>query len=374
MSTALMAPGGEQNIVYFRDGSATPGQRYHNFITATRSALASPDPKHKASLKGVNDALYRLKEVTPNQVQDNRFLSNVSLQYKNDEYIGELLMPPVPVGQLAGQYPTYDKRSRLAAPDDSMAGRSTANEISDSRGTDTYSCKPYALSNHVDVLTLRNQVAPLDEMVDLTEATAELIAYRREKRIATAMTASGNYAASNTTTIAAGSRWDSAGGGNPVKVIQDAVAALWSGRGTAQTIGWCSLDVWNVLSRHPQILDLFKYGGTAPGLATPDMVAKFFGLDGMLVSRAREDTANSGQTAAYSRIWGKYFGVARVARNASLRNASFGYTMRFGNVDTRVWFDPKISTLGGYYAQVSTHEDHKILANDTGYLVVSPVN
>jgi hypothetical protein len=124
MSTALMAPGGEQNIVYFRDGSATPSQRYHNFITTTRSALASPDPKHKASLKGVNDALYRLKEVTPNQVQDNRFLSNVSLQYKNDEYIGELLMPPVPVGQLAGQYPTYDKRSRLAAPDDSMAGRS----------------------------------------------------------------------------------------------------------------------------------------------------------------------------------------------------------------------------------------------------------
>ena len=69
--------------------------------------------------------------------------------------------------------------------------------------------------------------------------------------------------------------------------IQDGVAALFNGRGASKLLGWCSLDVWNVLSRHPAILDLFKYGGTAPGLATADMIAKFFGLDGMLVSKAR---------------------------------------------------------------------------------------
>ncbi len=175
-------------------------------------------------------------------------------------------------------------------------------------------------------------------------------------------------------TIAAGSRWDDASGGNPVKNIQDAIAALWSGRGPSKVYGWCGLETWNALSRNLQILDLFKYGGTAPGLAQPDMVAKFFGLDGLLVSKARNDTANEGQTAAYSRIWGKFFGVARVSERASVRNAAFGITLRFGTVMTRVWFDPHISTEGGYFSQVSTHEDHNIQANDAGALIQTPIN
>ena len=51
------------------------------------------------------------------------------------------------------------------------------------------------------------------------------------------------------------------------------------------------------------------------------MVAGFFGLDGIFVSKARNDTANSGQSASYSRVWGKnpntsntsFFGVTRVS-------------------------------------------------------------
>lgn len=374
-----MAPSVEQGIVYFRGWSPTgngltPGQHYHRVRQATLDVLASLDPKKRALVTAENQALLRLKEVTPGAVQDNRFLSNLSIQYRNDDYIGLLLMPDVPAPNQAGEYPIYDKRSRLAAPDDSMSGRTIANEITDNRSLGTFFCKPYALSNHVSVLTLRNQVAPLDEMVDLTEATAELIALRREMRIAGKVTDANQYQASNKTTLTGSDRWDTSGGGNPVKNLQDATAALWNGRGPTKIIGWCGLDTWNVLSRHQQILDLFKYGGTAPGLATPDMIAKFFGWDGMLVSKARQDTANEGQTASYSRIWGKYFGVMRVAERATIRNAGWGMTIRFGQVMTRVWFDPKISTEGGYYGQVSTHEDHNVQAQDNGYLITSPIS
>lgn len=365
----------EQGFIHLRyDGGKTRGQKYQDLRDSLSRASWSQDSKTKLLVANENKSILRLREVTPNAVQDNRFLSNVSIQYGNDEYIGLMLMPDVPAPNLAGQYPIYDKRSRLAAPDDAMGGRSTANEITDSRSRGTFTCQPFALMNHVDVITLRNQVAPLDEMVDLTDSVSELIALRREIRIANVLTTAGNYASSNVFPIAAGSRWDDADGGNPVKNIQDAIAALWTGRGPSKLIGWCSLDVWNVLSRNPQILDLFKYGGSAPGLATPDMVAKFFGLDGLLVSKARNDLANEGQTANYQRIWGKFFGVTRVSERASLRNAAFGVTLRFGTVMTRVWFDPKVSTEGGYYAQVSTHEDHNIQANDTGSLITTPIN
>jgi hypothetical protein len=374
---SLSAPSVEQGFIYLRSPFAgsteLPAQRYARIRSATLALLSSDDPKHRTLVERENQALFKLKEIGTSQVQDNRFLSNLSVQYKNDEYIGEMLMPTVQAPNLAGEYPRYDKRSRLAAPDDSMAGRTTANEIQDNRLTPgTFTCKPYALANHVDVLTLRNQVAPLDEMVDLTESVAELMALRREIRIAAKLTDASNYASANKITLSAGSRWDEQGG-NPVKIIQGAVAALWNGRGPSKILGWCSLDVWNVLSRNPMILDLFKYGGTAPGLATPAMIAGFFGLDGLLVSKARKDTANEGQTASYSRIWGNYFGVTRVADRATIRNAGWGATFRFGSVLTRVWFDPRISTEGGYYSQVSTHEDHNIQAADTGYLVTTPI-
>jgi hypothetical protein len=364
-------------FLYLADGSETPGRTYSRVRAAASRILKSGDPKHKTLLRENNAQILRLKDVGANVVQDNRFLANLSAQYGNDAYIGLLLMPDIPATNISGEYPIYGKRDRLALPDASMVGRATANEITDSRSKGTYSCQPRALKNHVDVLTLRNQVAPLDEMVDLTEAVSELIALDREVQIATALTNSNNYYAGNVQTITTGSRWDDSGGGNPILNIQTAIASLWHGRGPSKVYAWCSLPVWNALARNQQILDLFKYSGGSPGLAQPDQIASYFGIDGIFVSKAREDNTNIGQSATYGRIWSptqSYFGVTRVSERASIRNISYGYTLRFGNVTTRVWFDPTVSTEGGYFAQVSTVENIFILANDAAALMITPTN
>jgi len=277
------------------------------------------------------------------------------------------------VPKLSGLFFTYDKRSRLGYPDDLIGPRGSANEIADSRTTDTYSTKSYAYKNYVDQMTLDNQDAPLDEMVDLTESLAEAMAFREEKRIAAVVTNASNYASSNKVTLGASAQWDSSGGGNPVSDIMTARAALWGGSGPGKIIAWSSLEVFNILARHPLILDLFKYGGTAPGLATPGMLAKFFGIDEYLIGEAREDTANQGQTASYGRLWGKYFGLARVADRPSIRTAAFGYTFRNGPMATDQWFDVSVGKRGGYYARTSVSEDHKIVAADTAYLISAPI-
>jgi hypothetical protein len=367
MTQAAMA---EQGFVYLHNKAGgsyiTPAQRYAHISAKAHEIALNPEPKHKASVLKLNADLLRMKEVGPSQVQSLPFLNNVSVQYANDEYIGEMLMPVIQVGQMSGEYHVYDKRSRLAAPDDAMANRTVANEISDNRSLATYATKGYALKNFVTVITLRNQMAPLDEMVDLTEAVAEVMALKREERIVAKLTTAANYAASNKITLAAGSRFGEANA-NIISTFQTAVAATWTGRGPGKLIAAMSLDVWNVIARDPQVLDLFK--ANKSGLATPNDVAGYFGLDGILVSRARHDTANEGQTAVYERIWGKFLWVGRVASRPSIRNAGFGATLRWGQQLTRVWFDPQISTEGGYYAQVSVHEDHNVQAADTSYLI-----
>jgi hypothetical protein len=108
-------------------------------------------------------------------------------------------------------------------------------------------------------------------------------------------------------------------------------------------------------------------------LPTSQQLAELFELDDLVVARAWEDTANDGQTAAYGRIWGKHFGIVRVATAPSIRTAAFGWTFRFGQKNTMQWYDPKPGVAGGYYAKVGLQEDHKVAARDTGSLILNAV-
>lgn len=338
---------------------------YERYIRAIGAAVRAGG----SSVKAANASFARLKDVQPGTVHNNATLANVSVQYANESYIGEELLPIVTVGKKSDIYYIYDRRGRLAYPDDALGPRGEANEVSESRSTDTYACVTRGLQNYVDAETLENQDAPLNEMIDLTENLAEARAFKHEQRSATVLTTSGNYLAANTSAIAAGSRWDTASGGNPIKNIQDALSVIKIGRGPSDLVMWSSWDTFNVLSRHPQILDLFKYSGTAVGLATPNMIAGFFGISKYLVGKATQDTANAGQTLNETRMWGTdYLGITRVARRPGIRTASFGYTFRHGSIESQQWFDQRLGKRGGYFAKIAYSEDFKVIANNCAYL------
>ena len=276
-----------------RHGSVTKSQRYKGYMDSVDWMLTSQDPSVVRERIRANKSLVglRTKDIAPGVVHQNATLSNLSVQYANEAYIGESLMPILQVAKETDTYYTYGQSDRMQYPDDEMGSRGQANEIQENRATTTYTCQPFGFSNFVSQRTLNNQDAPLDEMVDLVEAINEGLAFRREQRIATVMTTAGSFGA-NTTAIAAANRWDTAVGGDPIADIQAAMADIWMGRGASSLWMYSSLDVYNVLSRHPAILDLFKYSGTTPGLATPDMMARFFGAEGYLVGKARQDLTN----------------------------------------------------------------------------------
>lgn len=346
------------------------GIRYEKLMSELRSL---PVEKHARAreefFRGCTE-----KSLGVADVYSNKTLSSMSIQYANDAYIGDRLMPVINAGQQpTGNYFIYDKRSRLAYPDDTLSDRGDANEIDDARSTASFSCKDYGFSNSIAKKVVDAADAPLDEMMDLTEALNEGLAFKREKRQATILTTSTNFG-SNTAAIGAAVRWDSASGGNPIKDLQTAKAALWTGRGPSSVLGYCSRGVWDVLARHPMILDLFKFNGSSPGLATPDMLASWFGLAGLLVGDAREDTANSGAAASYGRIWTDVFGMVRVAQRPSIRNAAFGYTFRLnGAPKAYQWFDGRKGYDGRWFSKVTVCDDYKVVASDTGYLITTPI-
>lgn len=349
------------------------GKTYERLVELTRRKFQSGDSQDVEEARYLKDAFLQIRSVSPGQVHSNALLTNLSLAYQNDEYIGERLMPPVIVAKRSDDFATYPKRERFAFPDDALGTRARASEVNESRSSSNYSVRDYGLENYLDAATIDNQDPVFDEMVDLVEAPAEGVAFKREKRIAAVLTGTSNFASGNTATLSGADQWDHASGGNPVKNLIDAKSALWQGRGPTDIIAYSGLEVYNVLARHAAIRDLFK--NTVDGLATRQQIAQYFGFADYLVGAAREDTANEGQTASYGRIWGKYFGIVRVARRPSRRSAHFGSTFRLsGDPVTTQWFDPAVGKKGGYYAKVAVSEDHKVVANDTGYLFASVIS
>lgn len=366
----IIAPDGSTYAV--NRGIAAKARKYEKYIESVKEHLASDDPKSKAARDRANGAM-RQKFMTPGAVHVDSVLTNISIQYANEAYIGSEIMPSVQVAKDSGDYFIYDRRNRLAYPDDQMSSRSRANEISETRSLASYSCRPYGLMDFIPADTLQNQDAPLDEMVDLVQAVDEGEAFKREARIAAVVTNAANYSASNTKALTGTAKWNGSTGGTPVADLLTGRAALWSGRGATKIVAATDIFTWNALCQHPAILDLFKYGGKQTGLATPEMIASYFRIDELYIAEARNDTANENQAIAAGRMWPNFFWLGRVMKSPGLRNAAFGLTFRSGPVNTSEWFDQSIGTSGGYYARVTTKEDHKVVAADTAYLFTTPI-
>lgn len=344
------------------------GRKFDRFVASLKAAQTSADPKVKAAVERANASILACKS-TPSQVHIDSAMTTMSLMYANDDYIGERLMPIVFTGgKLSAKYFTYPKRERFAYPDDAASDRSSVNELNESRSSQSVSLEGRALKEWVGQDTLNNQDAPLNELMDAQANVLEGLAFKRELRIAAIVGASGSYG-SNTGSPAV--LWSA--GGDPLGDIDTAKAACWNGRGAGKKVAFMSLAVWNVLKRHANVLDTMKYGGSSdrPAIASLQAFAQLIGVDEVLVSESRKDTANEGQASAtYSRIWPDVFGIVRVAA-PSVRNAGFGFTFRDAPVRQTMWFDQAPGVSGGYFTKASCHESHDIVAADTSYLLTS---
>lgn len=344
------------------------GARWERFQEKLAEIQADP-----VKSKRLDDTWLQVKGVSAGSVHSDQFLSNLSQMYANDEYIGERVLGVVPVQKRTNKYAIYPQREMFEAPSDVLSNeRAQANEISETRSYGTYELKDYALQNFVSNETLDNQDVPFNERADMVTHLAEHIARKREQRIATLMTTAANYGSGNSTTLSGSDQWNSASGGNPIKNIQDAKAALFNGPGATDLVAFTSLDVFNTLARHLTLLDLQKY--TVNGLLTPQAIANYFGFSALLIGASRYQTANEGQTAAYSRIWGNDFGIVRVSRGPSLRTAGFASLFRKqSDPVVTEWFDATAGKSGGYYVKNAVSEDLQVVASFGGYIIKSAI-
>ncbi len=343
------------------DGAA----RGADIVLRIKALLASKDEKVAAAVLKANQALLNCKLLTPGAVHIDSSLSKLSIQYKNEEFIGTRLAPVITVDKPSDKYFVYSKRDRMGAPDASVGIRSTPNEISETRTQANYSTEPFALMDFLDDRTSRSQDKPLNEMVDLIAAVNDVMDLLEEVRIANKLRTASLYGAGNSETLAGTDQWSHASS-KPVLKIFNAIDKLWSGPGRTKLVAACAPEVLTALRRNPEIIEQFKHTGAQ--VPNAQQLAAFFGFDELLIGGARQDSANEGAAAVYGRVWGDDFIIARVAVNPGPRQAYLATTFRFGEKVTTQWYDPMPGVSGGYYGKVGMEECHEIIAPETGYL------
>lgn len=344
------------------------GREYEKFHHDITRMLKDPTPEQRANITRMNEAYVQMRDVN-GAVHVDTLLSNFSVLFKNDEYIGTELLPEVQVEKQSNRYAVWDLRDQLAYPDDAVAKNGDVKQISSNVDlSNSYIADAYALEELVDIDTIDNADAPLAPLTYATMKVNDGLAWNQEKRCIGVLASTSNYG-SNYLSIPVGSEWNSAGGGNPVLNIQTAEASTLSGPSPTRKLGFCSYNVYLCLARHPQIRDLHKY--TQAGLMPPQYIAQLFNLDALLVGKAWKDSANSGQSLSLTRMWPDVFGVVNVMAQPMKDSYGFGATFRWGPPFAEVAWERRKGRRGSYVTKVSKAYQSKVTAPYAGYLLTN---
>lgn len=309
-------------------------------------------------------------------VQFQPGLTNVAIQYKNPELIGDLVLPPTPVGLKTDKFKKYDKDERFTLPDTKVGPKSEPNEVDFAVTEDVYLCEDHSLEEYVSNETIDNAMAPISPLADAAELVTDYILQSREKRVADAVFALANYDATNKQDIA----------GAWATLTNDVLTDIEAGIDQCfmpPNVMVMGIKTWRKVSRNTSVLAAVKGtlapqkiktpGGESKGTVNIDEFATYLGLDAVLIGRAQVNSSKKGQAASFKRVWdGPNAGkggaaLLRVKKGPAVKDVFWGTSFDWKGRQTFT-FDSTRGAFGGKMVRVSESTVVKVTAKDVGYL------
>lgn len=257
----------------------------------------------------------------------NPVLANIAQEWpaQTDTYVCEKLFPKVSSSTQAGSYWKLDSnRDLLRERELRRAPGAKSVEVDWATDSGTYSC------------TQKSAVLPLpDEIKDNAQhpvlnksfghRIADAVLLQNELELVS--TLSSDVTTNTRDSTSNSVKWDNDSTDvlDEITTAKETVADYCGAEGNVLV---CDAKVFRALRHHAQILDLIKYGGSSrsPAAVTADSLAQVFDLDRILISRAYYNSANDGQDASMSRVWGTTAYVGYVPTAPSIMEIAAGYT------------------------------------------------
>lgn len=322
---------------------------------------------------------------TNSAVHVDAALTNISVAFLQNanNFVAGRVFPNVPVSKQSDRYFVFDRgdfnrdEAEVRAPGTESAGGGYNLD-----NTPTYFANVWAV--HKDV---PDQVrANADPAVDVERAAAEWVMHKmlvkREKVWANNFFTSGKWGTDVdgvTGTPGTGEvvKWSDTTSGDPIGDLRAAKTAILESTGFEANTLVIGQKVMDALVDHPDIVDRVKYSGGVgngnPARVNEQTLAQLFGIERIMVSKAIQNTAAEGATAAHSFISGSNALLTYAAPAPSLMTPTGGYVFSwsgfmgqsnaFGVGTKRFYLDALESTR--IEAQMSF--DMKLVSPELGY-------
>lgn len=300
-------------------------------------------------------------------------LTNISIGYKNAEYIADSVLPIVPVNKDKDSYYVFG-REAFRLENDRRAAKAPSNRINSwTSTTATYTCETHSLHDIVDRRERANADAPLRPDVTTTERIQDKLLLRKEYDVAAtlfnATTFSGYTAA-----LTGNDRWDDYVNSDPLAKVDDIKVLVQKQIGRKPNTMIIGKEVFDKVKRHPDLLDLFKH--TQRGILTKELLAEAFGIEKIIVGEAVYNSAAEGATEVMTYLWGKFVLLCYVTPRPALDEPSVGYMPHWkiygGKIGmTKKWYD---NDLDGDKIENTISYDVLVCAARAGYLLSTVVS
>lgn len=260
-------------------------------------------------------------------------LTQIALAVKPQNFIADQVLPRVPVPGEKFFYTKMGTDQYFRIPDAKIGRTSDPNTVEFSGEDVPAATEDYGLEDPVPNKDIELAAGTnYDPLAEATESTTLLVELAREKRVVDLLFAEGTYASALRTTLSGTTQWSHASS-DPVAALLAAIDAMLV-RPNMLVLGRA---VWTALRQHAKVVQSVYKQSTTAGVVPLKGLRDVLEIDRILVGEAFFTASKKGQTASYSRLWGKHAALLRIDPNArSTRSVlpTFGMTAEFGGRQT----------------------------------------
>lgn len=298
------------------------------------------------------------------QVHIDNALTNVSIAYRNLNYIADRIFPSVPVQHLSNKFWIFTKADWYRDEAGIRAPGSESQEVDYTVSTSNYLCLEYAAAKVVPDETVANADTPLRPLVEATEFVTDKLNLRKEKDVADLAFGTGWSSSATPSTLWSNDTSD------PIGDVSTGIDTVVQAIGRKPTRGVVGRGLWRHIMKHPDLLDRIKgaAGPGSPAILNQGVIAALFELEEINVGDAVIDSAAEGAAASRGYVWGNHLLIAYVSSTPSLLTPSAGYIFQFKSRQTNRF---RLDTRHADKIEVLENWDSVVTAADAAYLIKS---
>lgn len=297
-------------------------------------------------------------------------LTQISVAYKNENYIAEKIMPTVAVKKDTAQIATYGM-DNLRITEALRAQGSGANEVNHSVSIGShYILQDHALKEFVSKEEEDNADKPINPRIDATENLTDRMQVIKEKELADTM--SNTSIITQNVTLSGTDQWTDKDNSDPFGDIKTALETVRAATGKKPNSFIMGYATMMTLLEHPDVIS--RIITTADKVVTPELVIMalkraFPWITNVMVGDAQYNSGVEGGTDALADIWADNFWVGYIEMKPRLKSRSFGFTYQKTGENRKVKVLTYDEDREGRFVRVNDKYDQKLVDVNCMYLI-----